>query len=357
MSLRAGAVVALGIGLGLGACKGSRDEQKKQTPEPPLAPRRPSDGPLAQMPPLQLPDDPSRAAKIALGHALFFDTRLSGNGDRTCDSCHQSTGGTDPLALGSGDKALTRHSPMIWNVGYFVESLYWDGRAATLEETTKGEWGGASMGAGADTLDRKAAELAAIPGYKKLFVAAFGDKTEINADQVVAALSEYMRTLVCTDTAYDRLARGEKAALTEQQKRGFDVFAGKGGCVTCHTTPYFTTAMGVAGGAYFNVGIGTGVPEAQVDIGRMKVTNAEADWASFKPPSLRNVTRSAPYFHDGSVRTLEEAVRLMAKGGINNKNKNAALVDRQLSEPELADLIAFLAALDCPGTLEAPTLP
>lgn len=360
MTLRAGAGVVVGIGVCLGACKGSRDEPKKQTPEPTLAPRRPSDGPLAQMPPLQLPDDPSRAAKITLGRALFFDKRLSGNGDRTCYSCHQNeqgNGGKDPLAIGSGDKVLTRHSPVIWNVGYFVESLYWDGRAATLEETTKGEWGGASMGVGADNLDRKAAELAAIAGYKKLFVEAFGDQTTIKADQVAAAIGEYMRTLVCTDTAYDRFARGEKAALTEQQKRGLDVFAGTGGCVTCHTTPYFTTAMGVAGGAYFNVGIGTGVPESKVDIGRMNVTKAEADWASFRPPSLRNVTRSAPYFHDGSVATLEDAVRLMAKGGIANKNRNAALVDRQLSEPEIDDLIAFLAALDCPGRLDAPTLP
>lgn len=363
MSLRAGAgvVLALGITVALGACKGSSDERKKQTLEPALPARRPSDGPLAQMPPLQLPDDPSRAAKVSLGHALFFDERLSGHGDRTCYSCHQNehgNGGKEPLAIGAGDKVLTRHSPVIWNVGYFVESLYWDGRAATLEETTKAAWGGPNMGAGADNLDRKAAELAAIPGYKTQFIAAFGDKTEIKADQVAAAISEYMRTLVCTDTAYDRFARGEKAALTEQQKRGFDVFAGRGGCVTCHTTPYFTTAMGVAGGAYFNVGIGTAnVPESNVDIGRMKVTNAETDWASFKPPSLRNVTRSAPYFHDGSVATLEDAVRLMAKGGIANKNKNAALVDRQLTEAEIADLIAFLAALECPGTLVARPLP
>jgi cytochrome c peroxidase len=213
------------------------------------------------------------------------------------------------------------------------------------------------MGAGEATLDAKAAELAAVPGYKKLFVAAFGDKTQIKADQVAAAISEYLRTLVCTDTAYDRLAAGEKAALTDQQKRGLDVFAGKGGCVTCHSPPYFTTAMGVAGGAYFNVGIGTRVPDDQVDIGRAKVTSDPRDWAAFKPPSLRNVTRSAPYFHDGSVPTLEAAVRLMASGGIANKNLNPALVDRQLSDAELADVIAFLASLECPGTLVAPTVP
>jgi cytochrome c peroxidase len=355
--MRRGAVVALG--LGLGACKGPPEKPATSTKaEPALVPRRPSDGPLAQMPFLQLPDDPSRAEKIALGHLLFFDTQLSGHGDRSCYSCHQNengTGGKDPLAIGTGDKVLARHSPTLWNVGYFVQSFYWDGRAATLEENTRGAWGGPNMGAGADALDAKAAELAALPAYKKRFVDAFGDKTQIKADQVAAAISEYMRTLVCTDTAYDRLAAGEKAALTDQQKKGFDVFAGKGRCATCHAPPYFTTAMGVAGGAYFNVGIGTrGVPEDQVDRGRATVTNDPRDWASFKPPSLRNVTKSAPYFHDGSVATLDQAVRLMAKGGIPNKNLNPASVDAHLTDTEIADVLAFLSALECPGTLVAP---
>jgi cytochrome c peroxidase len=330
---------ALGVGLGLVACKGSRDAPApRDKPEPELQPRRPSDGPLAQMPHLQLPDDPSRAAKIELGHRLFFDKRLSGDGDRACDGCH--TNGT---------------APALWNVGYYVESFYSDGRAATLEQATRSEWGGPAMGAAADTLDTRAAALAAMPAYKKLFIDAFGDKTQVKADQVAAAISEYVRTLICVETAYDRLAAGEKGALTEQQKKGFDVFAGKGGCVTCHAPPYFTTAMGVAGGAYFNVGIGTkGVAEAAVDTGRMKVTNDPAHWAAFKPPTLRNITKSAPYFHDGSVATLDAAVRLMASGGIANKNLNPALVDRQLTDAEIADVIAFLAALDCPGSLVAP---
>jgi cytochrome c peroxidase len=334
--MKLGAVVALG--LGLGACKGSPEKPAKtdDKAQPPIVVRRPSDGPLAQMPYLQLPDDPSRAQKVALGHALFFDKRLSGGGDRSCATCHQND---------------------LWNVGYFVESFFRDGRAATLEACTKDMWAGSTMGAGEASLDAKAAELAATSGYKKMFVDGFGDKTQIKADQVAGAVSEYMRTLVCTDTAYDRFAAGEKAALTDPQKRGFDVFAGKGGCVTCHSPPYFTTAMGVAGGAYFNVGIGTrGVADDAVDTGRMKVTSDPRDWASFKPPSLRNVTRTAPYFHDGSVATLEAAVRLMATGGIKNKNLNPALADRRLSDAELADVIAFLASLECSGSLVAPAV-
>jgi cytochrome c peroxidase len=115
--------------------------------------------------------------------------------------------------------------------------------------------------------------------------------------------------------------------------------------------------MGVDGGLFFNVGIGTDKPEPDVDVGRMSVTSAATDWAAFKPPSLRNVTKSPPYFHDGSRATLEEAVKLMSTGGLNNKNKTTLLVDRGLTDAERADLISFLGALECPGKLEEPKLP
>ena len=337
-------------------------KSKQETPPPaPAQPgppaQRGSQLPLAQMPALDLPADPKRADKIELGHVLFFDQRLSGNNDRSCYSCHQNedgNGGHDPLAIGSGNKPQPRHAPVLWNVGYFKTGLYWDGRAATLEDNAKAAWGGGNMGAGKDNLDKKAAELAAIPGYKKLFEAAFPG-VEIKADQVAQAISEYERTLICKDTRYDKFAAGDKTAMTDAEQRGLDIFLGKGMCLVCHAPPYFSTAMGNADGAYFNVGIGTqGVPEDKVDIGRMKVTSKPEDWAAFKPPSLRNVTKSPPYFHDGSVAKLEDAVKLMTTGGIANKNKNIALTDRGLSDAERADLISFLAALECPGKLEAP---
>ena len=326
---------------------------------------RPSEAPQAQMPPLASADD---AATIALGHVLFFDKRLSGAGDRACYSCHQNehgNGGADPLAIGSGDVKLTRHSPVIWNAGYWDEAFYWDGRAKTLEAQAAGAWGGGNMGAaaGADTpdkttaaLDAKASQLAAIAGYKPLFEAAFPG-TPIKGEHVTRALAAYMRTLVCNATAYDRFAAGDKAAFTAPQQRGLDLFLGKGRCSTCHAPPFFSTAMGVKGGAYSTAGIGTQVPEAEVDVGRMKVSNDPNDWAAFKPPSLRNVSRSAPYFHDGSVATLDEAVKLMASGGIANKHKSPLLVDTGLSDAEHADLVAFLGALDCGTSLDEPALP
>jgi cytochrome c peroxidase len=328
---------------------------------------RPSQQPLPQLPALQLPDDPKRAQKVELGHTLFFDKRLSGNNDRACYSCHQNedgNGGHDPIAIGSGDKLQTRHAPVIWNVAYFAAptpegkgAFYWDGRAPTLEDNAKAAWGGGNMGAGKDKLDDKAAEIAKIPGYKKLFDAAYPG-VEIKADQVAEALSDYERTLICKDTAYDKFAAGDKTALTDQQQKGLDVFLGKAQCVVCHVPPYFSSAMNSNGGVYFNVGIGTdNVPEDKVDVGRMKVSSQDTDWAAFKPPSLRNVTKSPPYFHNGSVAKLDDAVKLMASGGIPNKNKTTLLANRNLTDGERADLVAFLGALDCPGKLDEPKLP
>jgi cytochrome c peroxidase len=133
---------------------------------------------------------------------------------------------------------------------------------------------------------------------------------------------------------------------------------GKGQCALCHAPPLFSSAMAVPGGLYYNVGIGTaGKAESDVDAGRGGVTGKDTDWAAFKIPSLRNVAKSAPYFHDGSVATLEEAVKIMSSGGIENKNKSALLADRGLSDDERAALVAFLGALDCGGKLEQPTLP
>jgi cytochrome c peroxidase len=351
-----------------GGCK-KKDADKAATgsgsAEPPKVTRA-SQIPQPQLPKLELPDDPKRAEKIALGHALFFDKRLSGSNDRSCYSCHQNedgTGGHDPIAIGSGDKKLTRHAPALWNVGYWKGAFYWDGRAKTLEANVNGAWGGGNMGAAPGltkpeeitaALDKKAAEVAKLPGYAKLFEAAFPG-AEAKAVHVNGAIAEYMRTFVCNDTAYDKYAAGEKGALSEAQQRGLDIFSGKGGCVTCHAPPTFSTAATLDGGAYFNVGIGTkDVPEDKVDIGRMKVSNQAMDWAAFKPPTLRNVTKTPPYFHDGSVAELAAAVKLMAGGGVANKNKSTMLNDAKLSDAEQGDLIAFLGALECGGKLEVP---
>jgi cytochrome c peroxidase len=354
------ATLVVVFAVGLASCKSKPAEEKAAPPaEAPVEkvelPPAPADFPQMKIP----EDNPQTPEKIALGHQLFFDARLSVDGSRSCYSCHQNehgNGGETPLAVGAQEKQLTRHSPVIWNTAYF-EAFYWEGRAGSLEAQAKGAWGGGNMGVGAENLVAKTAELAKIKGYKKQFKKVFPDEG-MTPDTIAKAISAYERTLVCDDTAYDRYAKGDVAAFTEQQKQGWALFMGKGQCVVCHAPPLFSSAMAVPGGLYYNVGIGTaGKAEEEVDVGRSKITEQDADWAAFKVPSLRNVSRSAPYFHDGSVATLAEAVKIMATGGIDNKNKTPLLADRGLSKEELYSLVAFLAGLDCGGKLEQPELP
>ena len=361
-------ILGVALGLSLGACskkKATEDQGAAPPTPPPTAPTpppvsRPSQGSLQTMPPLTLPDDPARAAKVELGHTLFFDKRMSVDGSRSCYSCHlneDGIGGHDPIAIGAGDKKLTRHSPTLWNLGYHKSGFYWDGRAATLEDQVKGAWGGGNLGVGKDNLEKKAAEVAKLPGYAALWKPAFGD-APASADLVAQAVADYLRTITCTDTAYDKFAAGDKTALSEPQQRGLDVFLGKGTCSACHTPPHFTIAAMMDGGAYFNAGIGTaGKDEKDIDVGRFTVTQKPEDWASFKVPTLRGVSKSPPYFHDGSVAKLEDAVRYMGNGAGPNKNLTALLASKNLTDAEIADVTAFLGGLECKTLLVEPKLP
>ncbi len=337
--------------------------------EPPLATAplpEPSNVPYdLGVPPIPA-DNPQSKPKIALGSRLFFDVRLSADGERSCYSCHRNedgNGGHDPIAVGAHGVSVGLHSPVLWNVAY-LPALFWDGRARTLEEQAREVWAGANMGVGRDQLAAKAKAIGELVEYRPLFAGAFAG-AGATPDTVVKALAAFVRTLECSRTAYDRFARGDRAALTDPQRRGLALFMGKGICTACHTPPHFTSAVAVAEGTYFNVGIGVsaaaGSPPASP--GRRAVTGRDEDLGAFKPPTLRNVARSAPYFHDGSVRTLDAAVRTMAEGGIPNPHRSPLLEDRGLTAPERADLVAFLGALDCepiavpPGLVEPAGAP
>lgn len=335
-------------------------EKKQAQPTTPVEPKAPGHQVDSLTFPtigeMQFPDDnPQTDEKVALGHKLFFEKRLSVDGSVSCYSCHlneDGNGGKDPIAIGAQEKKLTRHSPVIWNVGY-LPAFYWDGRSPTLEAQAKGAWGGGNMGVGADNLDKKAQEIAALPEYKPLFEKAFPEK-EINADLVAQALSAYERTLICNDTTFDKYAAGDKSALSQEQKDGLEIFMGKAMCSACHAPPFFSTAY-MGQGTYFNVGVGIeGVEEKDVDVGRMTVTKDEKDWAAFKPPSLRNVTKSKPYFHDGHTDDLKAVVKFMASGGYDNKNKTPLMSDKKLTSDEIDSIITFLGALECGGKLEPP---
>jgi cytochrome c peroxidase len=298
-------------------------------------------------PPLVPEDNPMTAGKVALGHQLFMDKRLSVDGSRSCYSCHQNQlGGADgrPTALGPGDKPLPRNTPTIWNVGYHKNGLYWDGRSATLEKQMLGAWKGGNMGIG-DDLGPKTKEIASIPEYAAQFVAVFGlpDASAVTPEHIAMAISAYERTLLCGDTAFD------KGEMNEAQTRGWDLFRGKGSCTTCHPLDNFSD------GAFHDVGRShdaDGKLLANADVGRGKPAENEAENYKFRTPTLRNVTKTAPYFHDGAVADLTEAVRYMAGGG----NAKAPGLDQNLrnsglTDAEIADIVAFLGALECPGSL------
>jgi cytochrome c peroxidase len=315
---------------------------------------------LQTLPAVPIPAENAMSdAKVKLGHQLFFDKRLSVDKSKSCYSCHQNedgTGGHDPLAIGPKNKQLPRHAPVMWNVGY-LPKLYWDGRSNSLEDQAIAAIAGGNMGVGKENLEAKAKEIGKIPGYKKQFDEVFPGKGA-TPDTIAQALSAYERTLVCDNTAYDKYAKGDKSALKDEEKKGLELFMGKASCVTCHTPPYFSIAYLSKEGAFFNIGIGIeGKKEDEVDVGRMGVTKNASDWAAFKPPTLRNVSKSAPYFHDGSRKKLEDAVRFMASGGYKNKNITPLLADRHLSDEEINSLVAFLGSLECPGKLDEPKLP
>ena len=291
-------------------------------------------------------DNPMTPAKVALGRQLFFDERLSGDGTRSCYSCHVCEKGlTDGLgkAVGAFNKQLPRSSPTLWNIGYHKE-FYWDGRSPSLEHQAIAAWTGANMGAKADDI---VAKLNAIQGYRGQFQEVFG--SDATADNIVKAVAAYERTIISGDTAWDRFQAGDRSALSESAWRGWNIFQAIK-CNNCHDGVLFTDQQ------YHNVGIG--MDQKEPDVGRFKVTNKPEDTGAFKTPTLRDVARSAPYFHDGSAQTLEEAVDIMLNGGIPNEyldRKN--LEPRNILPDQRQALLDFLRALNVDCGLRKPELP
>ena len=299
-------------------------------------------------------DNAMTLAKVELGKQLYYDQRLSGDGTRACYSCHLKENGlTDgkPTAEGAYAAKLTRASPTMWNIGYHTE-FYWDGRAKSLEAQVKAAWTGGNMGAaGKDGKPSTAdicAKLGAIEGYAKQFQVVYGGGcTEEN---VVKSIAAFVRTIVSNKSAWIRFREGDNSALSEEAQRGYAVFKDKAKCTNCHDGLLTTDLQ------YHNTGIG--MKAKTPDVGRFKVTNVEKDTGAFKTPTLLDISKSAPYFHDGSVETLEEAVDLMLDGGLKNPHHDTVnLKPVELTKEEKADLLAFLRALDVDYNVAKPTLP
>jgi cytochrome c peroxidase len=292
-------------------------------------------------------ENPTTEAKVALGKQLFFDPRLSGSGTMACVNCHLPEHAfTDqkPLSTKDDGKTNTRNSPTMYNVGY-LDRLYWDGRARSLEGNVVAAWK-AQLGGKPDAV---AAKLAAVDGYAKSFQAAFGQApNEANIGQALAA---FLRELRSGNSAYDRFVGGEADALDADQKQGWALFVGKGACITCHMPPLFTDRQ------FHNVGIGMKAETPDVGAAAKNAFDDPKKTGAFKTPTLRDVSRTGPYFHDGSAATLADAVRVMASGGLDNPHKDPLLMDRKLSEAEIGKLVAFLKALDGKVPFAPPELP
>jgi cytochrome c peroxidase len=286
-------------------------------------------------------------AKSSLGALLFFDPILSGSRTRSCASCHNpglSWGDGLPLAIGENQKALAQRTPTLLNIAW-IPKLGWTGHFRDLESVAFGPI------TGAGNMNLPEAELikrlSAIPGYIEAFTAAFGEGA-ISKRKIELALATYERSIVSSSAPFDRWIGGDETAISEAAKRGFDLFNGKANCAACHSGWAFTD------GSFHDIGTATGS-----DIGRggLFPSSVKLHYA-FKTPTLRDVSRRAPYMHNGSIATLADVIALYDRGGIDRPSRSEEIRPLHLSEQEKSDLLAFLHTLDGrPNLVRIPSLP
>jgi cytochrome c peroxidase len=278
--------------------------------------------------------NPTTDAKVALGKMLYHDPRLSSTGTVSCSSCHNTMlGGEDsrPNSMGVNGQTGGRSAPTVWNAA-FNTVQFWDGRADSLEAQAAGPVTN-PIEMGMKSWDDVVARLDKIEGYQKAFDAAFGTEP-ISKDNATRAIAAYERTLITPNSPYDKFVGGDKTALTPQQVKGMEKVA-ELGCTSCHSGPAFNGP-----GVFQKFPMhGNGFFEAQYhlskDKGLAEVSKKAEDEHFFKVPTLRNIGLTAPYFHNGAVKDLDTAVKVMAK----------TQLDKDLSKEEIADIVAFLNAL------------
>ena len=307
-------------------------------------PRQPLGLPSVEWP----KNNPYSAAKAELGRYLYFDKRLSSDGTVSCATCHDPKYGyTDgaPVSTGIRGQKGSRSAPTVINRAFSL-AQFWDGRAATIEEQAKGPIANPiEMG---NTHEAAAAAIAKIQGYRPMFVKAFGSDS-VDIDRIAMAIATFERTVLSGNAPYDRYKKGDKNAMAPEQVRGMSVFFDKAKCDRCHENSNFTL------NAYANIGIG--MDKLEPDLGRYVMTKDPRDWGVFKIPTLREIEHTAPYMHDGSLKTLEEVVDYYDKGGYANKNLDANIRKLNLTDQDKKDLVAFLKALSGAGwqQIQAPT--
>lgn len=291
-------------------------------------------------------DNPYSAEKVELGRLLYFDKRLSANGTIACASCHDPAKAfTDSrvLAVGIDNKQGTRHAPTIINSAY-NGLQFWDGRASTLEDQAEGPLANPNeMALSQDPQEAHkvcVANLRKIAGYRALFKKVFGTDA-FTIKQVSMAIAAFERTILSGDSPYDRYEAGDKYALSPSQVAGMKLFFGKANCSVCHTPPNFTDE------GFANIGVGMKAKDP--DLGRYYVTGLEKDKGAFKVPSLREVSRTGPYMHNGGFDSLELVIHYYNIGGYKNPWLDPRMKPLNLTKEEQADLVDFLYALSGEG--------
>ncbi len=291
---------------------------------------------IGNLPPVTVPpDNPQSALKILLGKQLYFDTRLSKDNTISCASCHDPAKGwsdTGPTSIGINGQKGGRRSPPVSNAAY-LPLQFWDGRAPSLEEQAKGPiQNPIEMG---NTHEAMIKIVNDIPGYVEEFKTVFGSGA-MNTDQVAQAIAAFERTVVTTDSPFDRFVRGSDDALTDQEKWGLEIFNGKGHCTACHWGANFTD------GRFHNVGVKPLDP-TKPDVGRFEITKNPRDKGAFKTPILRDAGLRAPYLHDGSEKSLESVVDFYNRGGdTDDPNIDPLLVPLNLTVAEKSALVVFI---------------
>lgn len=270
---------------------------------------------------MPVPDDnPLTAERVALGRQLFHDRRLSRDQTISCATCHDPVhafaDGND-RAVGVFGRRGTRNAPALINRGY-ARSFFWDGRTATLEE--------------------QVLMPIANPDEMDLALSVAERRVGLSSAEMSRSLATYVRTILSGNSRFDRFAAGDRSALTEQEQQGLQIFRGRGNCTACHVGPTFSDER------FHNTGVAWAEGSLS-DAGRFAVTQRPEDRGAFRTPTLREIGRTAPYMHDGSLATLEDVVDYYDRGGNANAGLDPELRPLRLSGEDKQALVAFLRAL------------
>ena len=320
-------------------------------PEPPPA-ATPVGAAIGIAAPLGLPtvpvpaDNPPTAETISLGRRLYYDPALSVDDTVSCASCHHPDFGYSDgqaTSTGVGGQMGGRNSPTVINSAYST-TQFWDGRSPSLENQAEGPvQNPIEM---AHTLEGVEKKLSADPSYRADFKEAYGTE-EITYERVEKAIASFERTVLSGNSPFDRYLYGDdKSALSASAQRGLEIFRDpkRGNCTGCHTIEEEFAIF--TDNKFHNLGVGAEFDGAYKDPGRFEVTQVESDKGAFKTPTLRNVAQSAPYMHDGHLKTLKDVVDFYVGGGNSNEHLDAEIRSLEfLTGQDRADLVAFLESL------------